>query len=201
MAIFTSQTRTLIVPLIILMIMFFVSLLYSSKIKMKYKIFILIIALLSFYVFMFSNLTEVGFNRFISSESNEESTLDLRIDSMLYNFSTMIGVEWVLGGGFGREILYYSNFNGVLMFNYDLELYIGEYLVKYGVLGTILLNLIYIIIILKSYKDIDKKFMIGIIILLGALNISGLGGYQGQLFFGLVLGIIGNKRVWREETI
>ncbi|KXY68742.1 hypothetical protein [Bacillus paranthracis] len=196
-AILTSQTRTLIAPLIILLIIFFISLLYSKKVKLKYKLFIMIAGLLSMYIFVFSDISEIGFSRFLSGDGNQESTLDLRIGSMMYNFSNMLGIEWILGGGFGREVLYYSNFSRILMFNYDLELYLAEYIVKYGVLGTVLLNFIYIKILLTNYRYINKKIILGIFIVLGSLSISGLSGYQGHLYLGVVLGIFSNRYIWR----
>lgn len=196
-AILTSQTRTLIAPLIILLIIFFISLLYSKKVKLKYKLFIMIAGLLSMYIFVFSDISEIGFSRFLSGDGNQESTLDLRIGSMMYNFSNMLGIEWILGGGFGREVLYYSNFSRTLMFNYDLELYLAEYIVKYGVLGTVLLNFIYIKILLTNYRYINKKIILGIFIVLGSLSISGLSGYQGHLYLGVVLGIFSNRYIWR----
>ena len=196
-AILTSQTRTLIAPLIILLIIFFISLLYSKKVKLKYKLFIMIAGLLSMYIFVFSDISEIGFSRFLSGDGNQESTLDLRIGSMMYNFSNMLGIEWILGGGFGREVLYYSNFSRILMFNYDLELYLAEYIVKYGVLGTVLLNFIYIKILLTNYRYINKKIILGIFKVLGSLSISGLSGYQGHLYLGVVLGIFSNRYIWR----
>ncbi|PEU74713.1 hypothetical protein CN386_20740 [Bacillus cereus] len=197
-AILTSQTRTLIAPLIILLSIFFISLLYSKKVKLKYKLFIMIAGLVSMYIFLFSNVSEIGFSRFLSGDGNQESTLDLRISSMMYNFSNMLGIEWILGGGFGRDVLYYSNFSRILVFNYDLELYLAEYIVKYGILGTILLNFIYIKILLTNYRYINKKIILGIFIVLGSLSISGLSGYQGHLYLGIVLGIFGNVCIWRD---
>ena len=157
----------------------------------------MIAGLLSMYIFVFSDISEIGFSRFLSGDGNQESTLDLRIGSMMYNFSNMLGIEWILGGGFGREVLYYSNFSRILMFNYDLELYLAEYIVKYGVLGTVLLNFIYIKILLTNYRYINKKIILGIFIVLGSLSISGLSGYQGHLYLGVVLGIFSNRYIWR----
>lgn len=194
-AIFTTQTRTLIIPVLFMLLFLILYGVLSRKSNFKIKISLVCASAFLFYFFVFSGFNELILNRFINFYSGDESTLDLRLDSAIYNYNTMTVVEKLVGGGFGREISYYTSFNNYVTDTYSLELYLGEYIIKYGFIGTLLLNSIFFNLVLKGIRFYGFRVMVLFLILLFSLSISGLSGYTGQLFLGMVLGIFSNKYI------
>lgn len=196
LAIFTTQTRTLMIPaaFTILVLICYGMLSQGSNVKLRLSLGILLSILC--YFLLFTKINELIFERFTNFDSADQSTLDLRIDSIVYNYSTMNVFEKLWGGGFGREISYFSTFSNYLSDTYSLELYLGEYIVKYGIIGTLILNVLFLSIMLKNRSFITKGFLLTLFVGIISLSISGLSGYTGQFFLGIVLGLLSNNFIW-----
>lgn len=195
-AIFLTQTRTLIIPLVVLLLIFAFLNFFNKTNTIKAKVLIVIFITLSLIILLSTSLSETLTNRFESISLDKESTLDLRINSFNYNYETMFISEKFLGKGLGGEIEYFSGFNNITLETYSLELYFGEIFVKYGFIGLILLNAIFSYIVYYNRRKLPKAFIVSIIVILASLSISGLSGTTGFAFLGIILGLIANKHVW-----
>lgn len=200
-AIISSQTRTFLVPLIILLSILVVYNLFTRKSSSIVKAVSIIFVFIAVYILLFTTIADDAINRLQGLSANQESTLDLRINSVIYNYETMSNAEKILGGGFGREVLYFANFGYELEDAYNLEMYVGEIILKYGFFGFIILNTIFTYILFVKRKIAPKVLVSGIIIILLSLTISGLAGYTGFLFLGVTLGLISNNFLWFPDDI
>lgn len=185
-AIILSQQRTIIIPLIILISIFIV---VNFKINLKsfasYVIMIIIIAI-SIKILDNIGILELVKNRFSKDLFiGENSTLSARGNATKEALLNIKVIDMFFGTGFGNK------------YN-DLELLFSNYLIKYGIIGSVLivyelLNRIYIV--LKSSNIFKKKitFILSIIFIGGV--ISGLGGNSGQMLLGIIFGIISNRKI------
>ncbi|MGU9115900.1 hypothetical protein ACV3XZ_06830 [Clostridium perfringens] len=181
MAIVLSQQRTVIIPLIVLIVLF---LLKNFRFNFKKITTIIIISLLC--LILLNYLKNIGIlelikNRFsVELFSGENSTLNIRNETMKLAFSQNNIVNFILGCPFGFK---YS----------DLELLIPNYIIKYGVIGVVIIFFYYVTIIINSYKKYyiyQKKILwIYIIMLIGGI-ISGFGGATGQMLNAFILAIL-----------
>lgn len=180
-AIVLSQQRTVIIPLIVLIVLF---LLENFRFNLKKIITIIIISLLC--LILLNYLKNIGIlelikNRFsVELFSGENSTLNIRNETMKLAFSQNNIINFILGCPFGFK---YS----------DLELLIPNYIIKYGVIGVVTIFFYFITIIINSYKKYyvyQKKILwIYIIMLIGGI-ISGFGGATGQMLNAFILAIL-----------
>lgn len=187
-----SQQRTLIIPLIVLIILFI-----KSNLKINLKSFILIISILIISYIAVRYIDKLGLLDVIKSRfskelfSGESSTLNIRTDTMKAAFLESNIRTFIFGCGFGDK---YS----------ELELLIPNYIIKYGFIGFIFVFVYFSTCILnkiKFYSDFQKYILrIYLVMSIGGI-ISGFGGAPGQMLNGVVLGILMNDNLFNLDKI
>lgn len=198
-AILISQTRTIIIPMILFFIIY--SLNNTKKLKVKNIILLFFIVLVSSYLIKITNFSTVLYNRFNTQNVlGEESTLNLRINSILLNKNLISGLSIIIGNGMGTKLKYYPVYNYISEVN-DLEMLIPSLFYKYGMI-SVLLSIIILLVPLKKLKNQknneDKLLIFSFYCMLVGGLISGLSGYQGYFYLGIYLGLMFNLNKSKE---
>ncbi|MFT8342189.1 MAG: hypothetical protein ABF652_12255 [Clostridium beijerinckii] len=196
-----SQQRTVIIPDVLVIIIYVFK--KICRVKNFFNtiltiICIFIIGVLVMFVLKKYNIDQIIYNRFNRDNFlGQESTLNLRVDSFKLYLSNSNLYNVVLGSGLGSTTNYYSVF-GIIDVTHDFEMLLANYIFKYGIIGTVLFVIFFITVVRRSFeKDQENSFRknlsITLVMILVGGFISGLAGYTGQLFLGIVLGIVGRK--------
>lgn len=187
-AILLSTQRTIIIPLIIIL-MRFIKINFNKSIKNKLIVLPMLICIV-FYLenkyFLISNLA-IKFTP--EKLFGVESTLNFRINSIFMNFNSIINL--FCGHGLGAKVAYYSNVNTIAI-GYDLEMLLPNYIHKYGIIGSFIMFIYFIKNIRLNYDFKYEILKCLIVILIGGM-ISGLSLYSGQLILGILIGVLSNK--------
>lgn len=180
-----SQQRSIIIPLIIIYLWYLVSC-FRFDIK-KIVSLVLIIAMLYLgyrYIITLDNFWTVLQRRF-SAElfTGEHSTLSYRFIAMMEQFHDMDIFSWCVGVGFGGSK--------------ELEMWIPNYLVRFGIVGTCIIFYIFYrgyfklarLILKKKNQYYDNLAFILIVMALGGF-ITGFSFESGQLLIGIISGYL-----------
>lgn len=193
LAILISQTRTVIIPLIVFSLVFGI---YNLK-KLNIRK-LLTVPLIIFVIFFFLKSTqfyEILINRFSPENvTGEGNTLSLRIDSVFLNKDLIDFLVFITGKGMGTTFKYYPMY-GVISEANELEMFLPNIFYKYGI--VLVIYVIYILImpikkLLKKDNISNKLFILSFYCMLIGGMISGLSGYQGFFYLGIYLGLIFN---------
>lgn len=180
-----SQQRSIIIPLAIIFVWYFISCLRFDTRKIVSLIVILIAAYFGYkYIITLDNFWTVLQRRF-SAElfTGEQSTLSYRFIAMTNQFRDMNIVSWIIGFGFGGSK--------------ELEMWIPNYLVRFGIVGTIMVFIIFYrgyFCVAKVFLSDNNGYYRKMAIILVVMSIGGfLTGYtfeSGQLLIGIVSGYL-----------
>ena len=191
-AIITSQQRTQIIPLMVTAIFYIIS---NDKFNLKSIFNILSIFLIVYLVIKLANNIGV-FKLVVNRLSNgaitsEESTLWIRINTAKEYLNGMNIWNLLFGTGlFGKG---------------ELELFVPNYIYKYGILGSIFLAIsIYMPAIkagIKNKNNIKRFILISLLIMSIGGIISGFNGQNGQLLIASILGILLNNNIQMNNNI
>lgn len=180
-----SQQRSIIIPLAIIYVWYFISCLQFDIKKIVSLIVIVIAAYFGYkYIITLGNFWTVLQRRF-SAElfTGEQSTLSYRFVAMANQFRDMNIVSWIIGFGFGGSK--------------ELEMWIPNYLVRFGIVGTIIVFSIFYrgyFWLAKVFLSENNGYYRKMAIILAVMSIGGfLTGYtfeSGQLLIGIVSGYL-----------
>lgn len=180
-----SQQRSIIIPLAIIFVWYFISCLRFDTKKIVSLIIILVAAYFGYkYIITLDNFWTVLQRRF-SAElfTGEQSTLSYRFVAMTNQFRDMNIVSWIIGFGFGGSK--------------ELEMWIPNYLVRFGIVGTIMVFSIFYrgyFYLAKVFLSDNNGYYRKMAIILVVMSIGGfLTGYtfeSGQLLIGIVSGYL-----------
>jgi hypothetical protein len=195
-----SQTRTMVIPILVAGVVLLVR--FIKQMKFHKIISLSIIALAVVFILKRLGIYEVVLKRFASENIvGSHSTLTLRIDSVIYNFSDFSIVNWLFGSGFGREIMYYRNFWGkdMLATGTDLEMFIPNYIMKMGLIVFLIMISFVISKLWKCNKiqksNFHKLILIIMFSILSGGFISGLVGPESSVILGMLFGFSSNKNI------
>lgn len=192
-----SQTRTYIIPLIVMMLIY---LLISIKKKSLKSIFVLLL----FFIPVFYIAVNIPIEDFIDillirmgGILSNESTLMLRINNSLEQLSNMDFIDLILGRGFGERI-YVVTYNGLTRPTSDLEMLIPNQILE---LGIIAVTALYISLMynLKATNQFNRQLKIAFFSMFLGGIISGFVGMIGSIVFGFIIGLSSNNS--RESII
>lgn len=184
LAIVTSQQRTQIIPLIIVLLLFGIC---SMERFTKFIVRMLVLFVLVYVVYRISSA--VGVYKLVVNRlqlgviTAGESTLWARFDAVSRYLGDFNVIEWLWGTGLTGET--------------ELEMLLPNYLYKYGIFGTMLIACTIVVPAILSglYDKIGFKKMLLVNIAILAIGglISGFGGQNGQLFVASILGLMCNE--------
>lgn len=180
-----SQQRSIIIPLVIIYIWYFISCLRFDIKKIVSLFFIIAILYFGYrYIITLDNFWTVLQRRF-SAElfTGEQSTLSYRFTAMTDQFHDMNILSWIVGFGFGGSK--------------ELEMWIPNYLVRFGIVGTfVVFNIFYRgyfklarVMLKKKDQYYSKMALILIIMTLGGV-LTGYSFESGQLLIGIISGYL-----------
>lgn len=187
LSILLSQQRTVIIPLSIIIGIFII-----KNIKISLKSLMLIIFIVIGITTIFRIMDNIGIldlvkNRFSPDLfSGENSTLTVRKITVVRALKENPWINYIFGCGFGYKYC-------------DLEMLIPNYIIKYGVVSSIVILWNIYLGFIKYYMRYNyfQKVLLHVllIILIGGI-ISGLGGVTGQMLLGFIFGILNNKKLY-----
>lgn len=189
-AIFLSQTRSYIIPVIIIFILCGIN---AIK-KHNYKQFILAIAVSTIlYLYISDNgYYDLLFKR-LSGSLGEESTMWLRFENSINHIKSMGLLDWLLGRGFG-ERFNVIQYDGTLRNCSDLEMFLPNQLTECGIVVFIFTYGMFIknMLISKVLRKPLALLVPFVAILIGGF-ISGLVGMIGSVVLGVLFGMMSNN--------
>lgn len=202
--IFASQTRTLIIPVLVCLAL--IILRNLSQLRVGKILLIVFSSLIVLYILQYFGLLEYVIERFQRDNIvGETSTLTLRIESALLNFKKMSFFDWLFGVGFGKEIQYYHNFWGsdMMAISTNLEMFVPNYIMKLGLVGFGVMTVWVVCRICISFKvnysHYKKNTLLVVICVFSGGFISGLCGPEASIILGTLFGLSCNNNIYSEN--
>ena len=185
-AIFTSQQRTQIIPLAIILTLFIMTSVGFDVKKIFNMACVCVLVVIVINIAKNIGMLDFVLKRLeIDSILNSNDTLGIRLTTSSNYFSNLSCVQWLIGTGLAGKG--------------ELEMLFPNYIYKYGVIGTGIILSLTLLKMLKygfQYENTYKR-VLTIALLLMSIGgvISGFGGQNGQLFVAAIMGTVSNKNI------
>ena len=183
LAIVTSQQRSQIIPLAVILIMYIFTNMGFNIRKLASLIAMVFIVAWGISYAQKLGMWEYVVNRFANGAiTAKESTLIVRMETTSSYLGDMNILQWLFGVGF--------NANG------ELEMLVPNYLYKYGIWGSFyIVYCAYLPAISNGVKEKTGCRFVLITLIICSIGgmISGFGGQNGQLLLASLLGLMNNK--------
>lgn len=189
-AIFLSQTRSYIFPVVIIFALCGINAVKRHNIK---QLILAIVVVLILYSYIYNNgYYDLLFKR-ISGSLSEESTMWLRFENSINHIKSMGLLDWLLGRGFG-ERFNVVQYDGSLRNCSDLEMFLPNQLIESGIVIFIFTYGLFIKNIFTSGVSKKPPALLAsfVSILIGGF-ISGLVGMIGSVVLGVLFGMMSNN--------
>lgn len=188
-AVLISQTRSLIIPLIAMLMIYAV---IAIKERNPLKTLI-VVALVGICIFV---LTNQGYMNMLlqrlEGTLDEESTMWLRFDNAKAHIRKMTFREKLIGEGFGKRF-FVVEYDGDLRETLDLEMFFFNQLSEWGIIALCANYFYYIRTMIKN--KITRKplsILVGSVVVLIGGFVSGLVGSAASIVLGMVFGMLSN---------
>ncbi len=184
-----SQTRSYIIPVLIMFVLYGV---FAIKDGKKFQVILVAAVIFVCILFLKQNgYYEMIVNRMTGSFGTE-STMWLRFENSINRIKSMNLLDWIVGKGFG-ERFYVIQYDRTLRECSDLEMFIPNQLVKWGSIFFASIYSIFIMNIIRSgLKQKPKALLVSAAVILVGGFISGLTGMIGSVILGIIFGMLAN---------